>query len=238
MNQPLSRKLLSEINTNAHSYVPLVEIKENHLLRVSLAIVVAGVISFIALVIMQSLISQQKAIASQNYDFNVVDFVRLKKDSVVETRERRLPEKPKPPEALQRAPLDLSMEQDISSQDMEFDIPTLDLPHNLAGGPRLGGLMSHGTGGSDSSVIPLVRIQPQYPRRAAMNGTQGEVLLAFTITPTGTVQDVSIVEAKPRGVFERAAKRAILKWKFKPKVIDGKAVSQQAQQKLVFKISS
>lgn len=217
---------------------PMSEVKERHFVRVILALVLAGLVSIAALAMMQSLISQRNAIASQDYDFNVVDFVRLKKDSSFETRERRLPEKPKPPEELKQQPLDVAMEQDLSTQDFEFDIPALDLPNILTGGPRLGGLMSHGSGGSDSSVVPLVKIPPQYPRRAAMNGTQGEVIVAFTITPTGTVRDVSVVKAKPRGVFERAAKRAILKWKFKPKVVEGKAVSQQAQQKLVFKLNS
>ena len=217
---------------------PMSNVKDRHLLRVILALALAGLVSIAALSMMQSLISQRKAIASQDYDFNVVDFVRLKKDSSVETRERRLPEKPKPPEVLKQQPVDVAMEQDLSTQDFEFDIPALDLPNNITGGPRLGGLMSHGSGGSDSSIVPLVKIPPQYPRRAAMIGTQGEVLLSFTITPTGTVKDVSVVKATPRGVFERAAKRAILKWKFKPKIVEGKAVSQQAQQKLVFKLNS
>lgn len=238
MNQPVPENVISAAEAASGNQVPLVEIKERHWLRVLLAFIAGSLVSLAALAMMQNLISQRKAIASQDYDFNVVDFVRLKKDTVVEARERRLPDKPKPPEELKQELLDISMEQDISQQDMEFDIPALDLPNNLTGGPRLGGLMSHGTGGSDSSVIPLVRIQPQYPRRAAMNGTEGEVLLAFTITPTGTVRDVSVVKANPRGVFDRAAKRAILKWKFKPKVVDGKAVSQQAQQKLVFKLSN
>ena len=70
-----------------------------------------------------------------------------------------------------------------------------------------------------------------------MAGTEGWVKVAFTVTETGTVKDVSVVEAEPRRIFDRAAKTAILKWKFKPKMVDGKAVERQAVQTIDFKLS-
>ncbi|PIE40796.1 MAG: hypothetical protein CSA49_06590 [Gammaproteobacteria bacterium] len=233
MTQPVK----PDTQAGADQLLEIHALRHSGLMRIPLAVVFGLLVSMAVLLLMQSLVIQRKAIASHDYDFDVIEFVRLKKDTDVDTRERRIPEKPKPPEKLQPQKIDVAMNQDLSNADFEFDLPKMDLPRSVTGGPRLGGLMNHSTGSSDSSVIPLVRIQPQYPRRAAMNGTQGEVIVGFTITPAGTVKDVSIIEAKPRGVFERAAKRAILKWKFKPKFVDGKAVSQQAQQKLVFKLN-
>ncbi|MDC0980465.1 energy transducer TonB, partial [Bdellovibrionales bacterium] len=75
-------------------------------------------------------------------------------------------------------------------------------------------------------VLPLVRIEPQYPRKAAMSGKQGWVLLKFDITPMGSVNQIEILDSKPRRIFNMAAKRALLKWKYRPKIVDGKAVSQ------------
>jgi protein TonB len=76
------------------------------------------------------------------------------------------------------------------------------------------------------SLMPLVRIEPQYPRKAAMRGTQGWVLLSFDITEKGTVENVNVVKSKPKRVFDRAAIKALVRWKYRPKVKDGKPVAQ------------
>ncbi len=47
---------------------------------------------------------------------------------------------------------------------------------------------------------------------------------------------VKVLEAQPKGWFERAAKRAILKWKFKPKVVNGHPVARRAVQVIEFKL--
>lgn len=90
-------------------------------------------------------------------------------------------------------------------------------------GPQLGGP-------SDGDYLPLVRIQPQYPRRAAERGIEGYVVVELTVTPQGTTQDVQVIEADPQGYFERAATRAAEKFKYKPKVVNGQPVSVQGVQ--------
>jgi len=83
---------------------------------------------------------------------------------------------------------------------------------SLVGGAGIGG----GT--------PRVRINPAYPRIAATNNIEGFVTLIYDITPMGTIENIRVVEANPRGIFERNAKRALLKWKYSPKIVDNKAV--------------
>jgi protein TonB len=73
-----------------------------------------------------------------------------------------------------------------------------------------------------------------YPRDAAMNGTEGWVKVEFTITEVGTVKDPRVIEAEPPRIFNREAIRAILKWKFKPRVIDGVAIERRATQVIDF----
>lgn len=88
----------------------------------------------------------------------------------------------------------------------------------------------------NSGVIALVRIPPQYPKRAMRRGIQGWVKIEFTITTVGTVKDAIVVEAKPNHIFDDAALNAINKWKFKEKIVNGSAVEQRAVQILQFKL--
>ena len=96
----------------------------------------------------------------------------------------------------------------------------------------------------DGEYIPLFKIQPQYPRRAQERGTMGFSMVAFTITETGTVEDVVPVEGmcsskspydpevqfRPCSIFNSASSRAALKLKYKPKIVDGKAVRVEGVQ--------
>jgi protein TonB len=50
-----------------------------------------------------------------------------------------------------------------------------------------------------------------------MKGQEGWVLLEFDITEVGTVDNVKVIESEPRRVFDSSARRALLKWKYKPK---------------------
>ena len=96
------------------------------------------------------------------------------------------------------------------------------------------------TGGSffrDGEYIPLFKVTPIYPRRAQERGTQGYALVKFTITESGTVENVEPVEGfcgdptnpdtefRPCTMFNSASSRAALKLKYKPKIVDGKAVA-------------
>ena len=80
--------------------------------------------------------------------------------------------------------------------------------------------------GSDRDVIPLVRINPDYPPRAQTRGIEGYVIVQFTITATGTVKDAIVVEAQPKGMFDDAALKAIARWRYNPKVDAGVAVER------------
>ena len=52
----------------------------------------------------------------------------------------------------------------------------------------------------------------------------------------GSVRDPQVIDSKPPRVFDREAIRAILRWKFKPRVIDGTAVSRRAVQTIDFNL--
>jgi periplasmic protein TonB len=90
------------------------------------------------------------------------------------------------------------------------------------------------TKAASSGVVPLVRVKPKYPMRAASRHIEGWVKIEFTVTTTGTVADAKVIGAKPAGIFDDAALDAIVKWKFKQKIVNGSAVTQRAVQVLKF----
>ncbi len=67
-----------------------------------------------------------------------------------------------------------------------------------------------------SDLVPISTPQPAYPPEAARAGTAGEVVLSFTVNTDGSVSNIDIVSAKPRGVFERNAQAAVRRWRFQP----------------------
>ena len=76
-------------------------------------------------------------------------------------------------------------------------------------------------------VIPIVVIEPHYPRKAAMEGVEGEVRFEFTVAKSGRVVDPIIVQSIPEGVFDKDALKAISQWKFKPRIVNGNPVEQK-----------
>jgi len=87
-----------------------------------------------------------------------------------------------------------------------------------------------------SGVVPLLRVPPKYPVRAASRHIEGWVTVEFTIQTDGSVDDAVVVGSEPEDIFNDAALTAIGKWKFKEKIVNGVAVPQRAVQKLQFKL--
>ena len=180
------------------------------------------------------LIAGGRFLADQGESLATVDFVRLKKDSELETRERKKPPKPEPP----KTPPPPKMQIDTPPPDAPptpFQMPKLNLPTTITGGPFLGSFVGGDMSGY-TELIPLVRIQPQYPRSALRDGIEGWVEFEITINPDGTVREARVLKAQPRGAFEAAASQAIYKWKFKPKIEDGKPVASKGTQRVTFNI--
>lgn len=75
-------------------------------------------------------------------------------------------------------------------------------------------------------VVPFLKLQPEYPSRALKRGIEGYVDLAFDITAAGTTSNIRVIESQPEGVFDRAAIRALERWKYKVPVTDGKPQGQ------------
>ena len=75
--------------------------------------------------------------------------------------------------------------------------------------------------GCDKNYQPTKRGNPEYPRRARSRGIEGFVILEFTVTRSGAVEDITVVDAAPKRIFDRAAIRAAQDFVFEPCVVGG-----------------
>jgi len=187
--------------------------------------------------LLYSAIHVGKFVADKSEALQTIDFVRLRRDSETETLQRR---KPPPPPAPPPPPSKMKVVAEATSQGMSgMAIPTLDLSASVTGGPMAGAM---GKGGSaamfDGDLLPLQRIPPTYPRDAARAGVTGWVQLEVTVNADGTVRGAKVTDAKPKGIFEAAAVQAVMRWKFKPKIQDGKPVEQKGSQKIEFNLNA
>lgn len=114
---------------------------------------------------------------------------------------------------------------------MEFDnIANTDLSLDLAPPVITTAINARNDGiGSDSEALPIVKIAPEYPRRAALRGIEGFVDLMFDISTAGYPINIRILQSQPAGVFDKAASRALARWKYRPKQVDGITVIQRDQ---------
>jgi TonB family protein len=99
---------------------------------------------------------------------------------------------------------------------------------------------------TNTDVAPAVIINPKpiyrggldYPERAAEANRSGYVIFSFIIRKDGSVGDPQVIEEVPDGYgFAIAAKKAFPKWRFDPKLVDGKPVDAPAQIRVTFQLN-
>lgn len=172
--------------------------------------------------------------------YKAMDFVRLQPDEQLQLRQRSRPEPPPPPDEPPPPP-QLQVQQTATQTQQQaptpFDMPKLNMPSGLVGGPMLGDLAGATSAGGNAELIPLVRLTPQYPRQAARARISGWVRLRITVNPDGSVREARVVEAEPRGMFEEAAVTAARRGKFRPRMENGVAVESSGEYTVNFKLS-
>lgn len=178
--------------------------------RVSVAAPAAAATTVVLLLIMTELIRFEGAVPEAQPALRIVDVVRL------------LPRDEPPPSVPPRKPDEVEPPPETEVQRWEFEhggdpIPTDPPVLEPALPPVPGGL-------PDGEMIPIVKVAPTYPQRAIPRGLEGYVLLEFTVDEQGRVVDPRVVEAEPRGVFDRAALKAVQRFKYKPRILHGEPV--------------
>jgi protein TonB len=202
-------------------------------LRYLSALLFGVLISFGLFFLMQSLIDSGEQHKNASAEGQIMDFIRIREDETLSIKDRRKPQKPKPPKEPPRPPK-LIVEKQVkpTMNRIKIEIPNIDLPSIAGGGPFLGNWAGNPL--AEGDVLPIVRIDPQWPREALVEGIEGYVVVEVTIGADGSVKDVRVIQSEPRRMFDRNVIRAVLKWKFKPRIINGVPVERKAIQMLEF----
>lgn len=115
-----------------------------------------------------------------------------------------------PPPEMEMMQIDLNMDTDIQNS-----APVAKVDVNIS---------TTGMSSGDGEYLPIVKVAPIYPRRAQSRGISGYCIVEYTVTTSGAIRDPQAVDCEPAGVFEKASVKAALKFKYKPRVVDGEPI--------------
>lgn len=82
-------------------------------------------------------------------------------------------------------------------------------------------------------AVRQVTLYPEYPIEARLKGVQGHVIVAYTVTARGDIQDIEILES-PSPLLTKSVLRTLSRWKFQPSIKDGKAISVRLKEAIDF----
>ncbi len=173
----------------------------------------AAMVTLLLLILMVSLIE----FADQGLD----NRKRIKLPDIhmpeVEIDVHRLIDKPEKPEVDETPPPEIP-EQDFDQIDGNAEVGYIAIGKIQA---KLDLDIGAGLQATDGEYLPIVKVAPIYPRRALSRGVEGYVIVEYTVTRQGTVKAPRVVEAEPEGTFDKAAIKSALRYKYKPRVVDG-----------------
>jgi len=179
---------------------------------------IAGIISFGLFAFMAFLINSDHVVTTLVPPPTIVDIVQTPEDSKPEIFVRKQLQPPEPPPRMEIS----KVTPELTEVSSEYDYT----PSGLKGISNASdGLTIDAQPNQDAR--PIVRVNPRYPIDALRDGIQGWVKLAFDISELGQVINVKVLDSEPKRVFDKAAKQALRKWKYRAKSIDGKQVQQK-----------
>jgi len=181
--------------------------------RYGLALGIGGAVTFGLLFIMQLLIASGGGGLNEARNLRIVDFVRVDREELIERKQEK-PEKPPEPERQPETPRNNNMDNFDNSLAVSMSTPM------LSSNVSVGGI---GFGVSDGEYLPIVKVSPVYPARAASRGLEGYAIVEYTVTRAGTTRDIRVIESSS-SLFERGCVDAATKFKYKPRIIDGEQV--------------
>ncbi|GLX78269.1 protein TonB [Thalassotalea insulae] len=179
---------------------------------------IAGITTFGLFAFMAHLISSDQVGITQGPPPITIDIVQLPEETKAKPFVRKPFQPPEPPPIMELS----KVTPELTEVNSEFSYTPDDLKlvNNITDSATMNAQ-------PDQDASPIVRVNPKYPMDALRNGIQGWVKLTFDISEIGQVINVKVVDSEPKRIFDKAAKQALRKWKYRAKSIDGKHVKQQ-----------
>ncbi|MCJ7815562.1 MAG: energy transducer TonB, partial [Xanthomonadales bacterium] len=191
--------------------------KATYAFRVVVGVVLGVVVTAGLFWFMQYLIESADRELNEGTSGHLIDFVRLKRDESIERRQLK-PKKPPPPDAPPPQPPTPQLESlNPNAEKIAIQSAPVETDIEMSGG------FSLGVGEGD--YLPIVKVAPIYPQRALSRSIEGYCVVQYVVTKNGTIRDPFVVEGQcTSSLFEQASIQAALKFKYKPRVMDGQAV--------------
>jgi protein TonB len=207
-------------------------------LKLIVAVVAGAIVASGLLFLMQALIASGQTAITETTTTRVVDFVRVKREERLESK-RAKPDRPPnpdqpPPEAPQPSMNEsTNLGSDATAVEAAHNAPVPVADVDIAVSPGFG----IAAGSADGDYLPIVKVAPIYPQRAIDRGIEGYVIVEFTVTKTGSVKNPRVVEFHPSTIFNKAAVDAALKFKYKPRIVNGEPIEVHGVlNKITFKL--
>ena len=199
--------------------------------RLVIGFVMALAVTLSLFWLMQYLIETADRTLNDDGAGNLVDFVRVKRDEAIERRQLK-PKKPPPPESAPPQPPTPQLDNlNPNAEKIAISAVPVETDIQMTGG------FSLGVGEGD--YLPIVKVAPIYPNRALTRGIEGFCVVQYTVTRQGTIKDPIVIEDQCTStLFHRASINAALKFKYKPRIMDGEAVEVPGvQNKFTYEIT-
>ena len=204
--------------------------KTGNVVRLVIGLVLGLIVTAALFWTMQYLIETADRELNEGASGSLVDFVRLKRDESIQRRQLK-PKKPPPPDAPPPQPPTPQLDNlNPNAEKIAISAAPVETDIEMSGG------FSLGVGEGD--YLPIVKVAPIYPQRALSRGIEGYCVVQYTVTRQGTIRDPFVIEDQcTSSLFHRASVQAALKFKYKPRVLDGQAVEVPGvQNKFTYEI--
>jgi protein TonB len=187
------------------------------LIRLLVGVPIAGAVTFLLFLLMDRLIFTDEPPEEEEREDNRIVIAEQVEEIQANVRELTIDDVPEvtpppPPPQIERQAAEAPSE-DMST--IVGEIPGFEAP-SLSGNDVNFSV-------SDRDAQPLVRIEPSYPPRAAERGVEGNCTVTFDVTPDGVTTNIEILDCDS-SLFNRSAIRAVERWRYQPKIVNGTAV--------------
>ena len=199
--------------------------------RLTIGLALGLVVTLFLFWFMQFMIETADRSLDESGRGSMVDFVRVQRDETIQRRQLK-PKKPPTPEAPPPQPPTPKLDSlDPTAEKIAISAVPVTTEIEMTGGFNLGV--------GEGDYLPIVKVAPIYPQRALTRGVEGFCVVEYAVTNLGTTRDPFVVEGQcTSSLFHRASLQAALKFKYKPRIIDGEAVEVRGvQNKFTYEIT-
>jgi protein TonB len=204
----------------------------SNLPRLVIGVVIGFGVSLFLFWLMQYMIETADRTLDDSSRGSLVDFVRIQRDESIQRRQLKPKKPPAPEDAPPQPPTPQLDSLDPSAEKIAIAPVPVTTDIEMTGG------FSLGVGEGD--YLPIVKVAPIYPQRALTRGVEGFCVVEYVVTRQGTIRDPFVLENQcTSSLFHRASLQAALKFKYKPRIIDGEPVEVRGvQNKFTYEIEN